>query len=210
MAERREPRDALAIGTSVDVFTNDKKLWTLQHQQPQINRMRKQIHFSLTSNPRKINLSRVRLCILFIFGAYLYLAVQMFQSPIEVPVRRQNASLQEQPQQDSIMKNSMMNMDAARLHTLAPLEALDYHQYTIRMNTWRRNEQLLLSVNHYTRCEGVAQIQVIWCDSENEPPLEVFNHPSGKVVVERHELDSLNERFHIFITYTDIRDTKHG
>jgi glucuronyl/N-acetylglucosaminyl transferase EXT2 len=38
---------------------------------------------------------------------------------------------------------------------------------------------------------------VVWCDMENEPPDEVFNHVSGKVLVEKHDKNSLNERFHI-------------
>ena len=81
----------------IDFFTNDQKLWTPQHQQPQRNRMWKHIHFSLTSKCRKINLPIVRLCILFIFVTNLYLVELMFQSPIEVPAQRQNISLQEQP-----------------------------------------------------------------------------------------------------------------
>ncbi|CAJ1895816.1 unnamed protein product [Cylindrotheca closterium] len=81
------------------------------------------------------------------------------------------------------------------LQSLAPLEAKDLEQYTIRMNTWRRPEQLLVSVDHHASCNGVAQIQVIWCDKENEPPPELFNY--SKVVVERHDQNSLNERFRI-------------
>jgi len=79
------------------------------------------------------------------------------------------------------------------------LRPIDIEKYTIRVNTYRRNEQLLISLNHHSKCEGVAQIQVIWCDSENEPPLEVLHHPSGKVVVEKHIVNSLNERFHILL-----------
>jgi hypothetical protein len=75
----------------------------------------------------------------------------------------------------------------------------DYEKYTIRINTYRRNEQLLVSLNHHSQCEGVAQIQVIWCDSENDPPSQVTSHPSGKVTVERHSQNSLNERFRIML-----------
>eukprot|EP00591_Stephanopyxis_turris_P004054 CAMPEP_0195511072 /NCGR_PEP_ID=MMETSP0794_2-20130614/3526_1 /TAXON_ID=515487 /ORGANISM="Stephanopyxis turris, Strain CCMP 815" /LENGTH=494 /DNA_ID=CAMNT_0040638615 /DNA_START=143 /DNA_END=1627 /DNA_ORIENTATION=- len=82
---------------------------------------------------------------------------------------------------------------------LQPLRPIDYEQYTMRMNSWRRNEQLIVSLNHHSQCEGVAQIQVIWCDSENEPPDEVANHPSGKVVVEKHTENSLNERFNVLL-----------
>jgi hypothetical protein len=83
---------------------------------------------------------------------------------------------------------------------LEPLQApLDYEKYTVRINTYRRNEQLLVSLNHHAKCEGVAQIQVVWCDLDNDPPKEILHHPSGKVVVERHSTNSLNERFHIVL-----------
>lgn len=82
---------------------------------------------------------------------------------------------------------------------LSPLRPIDREKYTIRLNTWRRNEQLILSVNHHASCEGAAQIQIVWCDSENEPPEEVVSHPSGKIVIERHEVNSLNERFNILL-----------
>ncbi|KAL7528023.1 hypothetical protein ACHAWF_002410, partial [Thalassiosira exigua] len=94
-----------------------------------------------------------------------------------------------------------MTMAEARAHKLAPItqHSIDMSQFTIRINTWRRNEQLLLSLNHHVRCPGVAEIQVVWCDVKNDPPDEVAHHPSGKVKVERHEIDSLNERFKVLI-----------
>lgn len=72
---------------------------------------------------------------------------------------------------------------------------IDRERYTIRINTWKRQEQLLLSVEHHSSCPGVAEIQVIWCDKEEEPPAGLFNF--SKVVVERHDVNSLNERFNI-------------
>eukprot|EP00957_Ditylum_brightwellii_P054244 4107935-Ditylum_brightwellii.AAC.1 len=44
---------------------------------------------------------------------------------------------------------------------LAPLTNLDRDFYTIRINTWKRNEQLILSLDHHSQCPGVALIQVI-------------------------------------------------
>jgi hypothetical protein len=79
--------------------------------------------------------------------------------------------------------------------TLRQLRPVDVEQYTIRMNSWRRPEQLLVSVDHHASCEGVAQIQIVWCDKENEPPPQLYNY--SKVVIERHEENSLNERFRI-------------
>ena len=95
-----------------------------------------------------------------------------------------------------------MTMDEARSHVLSPVSAaggVDVDGYTIRINTWRRNEQLLLSLNHHATCGGVMAIHVVWCDPERDPPDSVANHPSGKVRVERHAINSLNERFRVLI-----------
>lgn len=81
---------------------------------------------------------------------------------------------------------------------LTPLRNVDLDMYTIRINTWKRHEQLVVSIEHHAKCEGVAQIQVVWCE-DTEPPPELLEHP--KVVVERHEVNSLNERFHV-LEYT--------
>lgn len=78
---------------------------------------------------------------------------------------------------------------------LTDLRPFDGEYYTIRINTWKRPFQLALSVNHYLACEGVAQIQVVWCDSESEPPQILQDHP--RVVIERHSVNSLNERFNL-------------
>jgi len=80
---------------------------------------------------------------------------------------------------------------------LQPLEEKDWNQYTIRINTWRRPEQLLVSVDWHSQCPGVAQIQIVWCDHENEPPAALEDYDN--VVIERHEANSLNERFNILI-----------
>lgn len=79
---------------------------------------------------------------------------------------------------------------------LTPLRPIDYEYYTIRINTWRRPEQLLASVAHHSSCPGVKQIQIVWCDKENEPPTELLDK-FDKVVVEVHEGNSLNERFNV-------------
>lgn len=79
---------------------------------------------------------------------------------------------------------------------LKPLRPMDYEKYTIRINTWRRPEQLLVSVAHHASCPGVAQVQVVWCDKEEEPPAELLNNYTN-VVIERHDANSLNERFNI-------------
>ena len=78
---------------------------------------------------------------------------------------------------------------------LTKLRPIDVEEYTIRINTWRRPEQLLISVDHHSSCAGVNQIQIVWCDKENDPPNELYNY--SKVVIEKHEENSLNERFRI-------------
>jgi len=78
---------------------------------------------------------------------------------------------------------------------LEPLRPIDLEQYTIRINTWKRPEQLVISVDHHASCPGVAQIQIIWCDPDEEPPVELLNYTN--VVIEKHDVNTLNERFHI-------------
>jgi len=99
--------------------------------------------------------------------------------------------------------HSKMTLQEAHSHKLKglplPPNNIDTSQYTIRMNTWNRNEQLLLSINHHAKCEGVAEIQIIWCDTQNDPPDSILHHPSGKVKIERHHVNSLNERFKIVL-----------
>ena len=61
---------------------------------------------------------------------------------------------------------------------LTPLRNVDLDMYTIRINTWQRHEQLVVSIEHHAKCEGVAQIQVVWCE-DTEPPLELLRTPQG-------------------------------
>ncbi len=109
-----------------------------------------------------------------------------------------------------------------------PLRTIDRMQYTVRINTWRRNKELMASVHHLRTCPNIAQIQVIWCDDENDPPSELLSlagSPSSTtttttattaatnddtrtspqyahvpdIVVEYHTINSLNERFNLLI-----------
>ena len=78
---------------------------------------------------------------------------------------------------------------------LTPLQPIDREQYTIRINTWRRLEQLQVSIQHHLTCPGVAAIQVVWCNDQGDPPN--FLYENDLVHVERHSANNLNERFHI-------------
>jgi glucuronyl/N-acetylglucosaminyl transferase EXT2 len=82
-------------------------------------------------------------------------------------------------------------------NAITPLRPLDREQYTIRINTWKRTEQLRISLNHHASCESVKQIQVVWCTAQGEPPEWLASAP--KVVVEYHEVNSLSERFRILL-----------
>ena len=86
---------------------------------------------------------------------------------------------------------------------LTPLRPADYQHYTIRINTWKRLETLKASLQHHLTCEGVAQIQVVWCTDQGPVPewlFELDGPDSRKVVVEEHAINSLNERFAVQTT----------
>lgn len=68
-------------------------------------------------------------------------------------------------------------------------------QFTIRINAWKRPEQLAVSLQHHASCEGVAQIQVVWCLDQGPPPDWLASQP--KVIVEEHSINSLSERFRV-------------
>jgi len=78
---------------------------------------------------------------------------------------------------------------------LTPLRETDYEMFTVRINSWKRAELLETSVAHHASCPGVAQVQVVWCNDQGEPPPNLSNYE--KVVIERHPVNSLNERFHL-------------
>ena len=80
---------------------------------------------------------------------------------------------------------------------LTPLRPVDREVYTIRINTWKRHDLLLLSVAHHSSCLGTAQIQVIWKEAKEDIPQELLNNT--KVVIEQHTQNTLNEHFHIQI-----------
>jgi glucuronyl/N-acetylglucosaminyl transferase EXT2 len=87
-----------------------------------------------------------------------------------------------------------------------PLRPIDYKYFTVRINTWEREDQLQLSIQHHLSCPSVLQIQVIWCIAQaNAIPDWLLqleqdrspHEPVSRVVIERHAVNSLNERFHI-------------
>eukprot|EP00903_Cladosiphon_okamuranus_P009563 g9105.t1 len=70
--------------------------------------------------------------------------------------------------------------------------------FTVRMNTFRRNDLLKRSAEHLASCDCVDQIQVVWSDQQNAPPgMDLFadERTRRKVRFEVHDTNSLNHRF---------------
>jgi len=89
---------------------------------------------------------------------------------------------------------------------------IDSSHYTVRVNSWKRQKALNVVINHLLTCDAVAQIQIVWCIAQGPVPgwladmqrNEKFESSLLKnattiprVVVEEHEDNSLNARFHI-------------
>jgi len=69
-------------------------------------------------------------------------------------------------------------------------------KFTIRVNTFRRNDLLAAFLDHYTTCARVEVVQVVWSDQQNQPPPHlVALYPNSKVVYETHTTDRLSNRF---------------
>ena len=81
-------------------------------------------------------------------------------------------------------------------HVVTPLNDKDTAQYTVRINTWQRPEQLRVAIVHYLHCERVALVQVVWCTAQGPPP-EWLVTMDQRVVVEEHTQNSLNARFDV-------------
>ena len=72
-------------------------------------------------------------------------------------------------------------------------------QYTIRVNTFRRNDLLATFLEHYVTCpsDELDRIHVVWSDVENKPPKEIFQkyEDDDRVHFEIHSTNSLSNRF---------------
>jgi glucuronyl/N-acetylglucosaminyl transferase EXT2 len=108
----------------------------------------------------------------------------------------------------SELRNARDLLAQAKHHILAPLRNIDKEKFTVRINTWHRNAQLIAAVNHYLTCPNVAQVQIVWCDQSNDPPDQLLHEMTRKnVIVERHEINSLNERFRILPVTRNVMPT---
>ncbi len=101
------------------------------------------------------------------------------------------------------LNDAKSSLTEAKRHKLSPLRPIDKSKYSVRINTWRRNEQLLASVQHLSTCSGIAQIIIIWCDTEYKPPAEeIMKIQQANFIdinIEYHSINSLNERFNVLI-----------
>ena len=70
--------------------------------------------------------------------------------------------------------------------SLTPLRPLDREQYTVRINTWKRPDQLRLALDHYVTCDAVAQIQVVWCTAQGDPPGWLLEYERGSGAQHQH------------------------
>jgi hypothetical protein len=68
----------------------------------------------------------------------------------------------------------------------------------VRINTWQREDQLRVSIQHFLSCERVALVQVIWCLAQGPPPAWLLAS-DARVVVEAHTDNSLNARFDVLL-----------
>ena len=94
-----------------------------------------------------------------------------------------------QSTKSSLSQQQQTTQDRFRLK-----RSLDYERYTVRINTWKRQTQLGIVINHLLTCNNVAQIQVIWCIGQGPVPiwlrqLAIYAGSTGidNVVAVQHE-----------------------
>ena len=92
--------------------------------------------------------------------------------------------------------NNTLGVPNLRVSLLQPI---DYQKFTVRINTWKREEQLRISVQHHLTCPSVAQIQIVWCVDQGPVPPWLLEEEAKHaiIVVEQHVENSLNERFRV-------------
>lgn len=63
-------------------------------------------------------------------------------------------------------------------------------------------------LKYYNECDIVDQIQVVWSDQENKPPLDwIPRYKKDKVIFEEHHNNSLVNRFRcISPLHTEVRN----
>ena len=133
------------------------------------------------------------MAVLFLLGVHVFLAQVYLSNEPRIAAEFSFPATTGSEQQRWHQPKQQQTKNSKR--SLTPLRDLDYEVYTIRINSWKRLDQLQASIQHHASCPGVVQIQIVWCMAQGEPPSWLLDHE--KVVLERHEVNSLNERFHI-------------
>ena len=74
----------------------------------------------------------------------------------------------------------------------------DADYFTIVLNTFKRNDMLESALAHYSKCDFVKYIHVIWCESSQPPEkiIQRFSPMSNPKIFFDIREDSLNNRFH--------------
>jgi len=67
-------------------------------------------------------------------------------------------------------------------------------KFTIVVNTFKRQERLVKSIRHYSRCPAVDAIRIVWSESLT-PPRELASLSTLPVIFDVHEKNSINNRF---------------
>jgi len=133
--------------------------------------------------------------LLIVIAIAVFIAVTVINFLFFIPNQKW---LQEEEVTLSELKMARDLLARAKRHALTPLRDIDKEKFTVRINTWRRDAQLIAAVNHYLTCSNVAQIQIVWCDQSHEVPEHLLHGMTyNKVIVEHHGINSLNERYHI-------------
>jgi glucuronyl/N-acetylglucosaminyl transferase EXT2 len=132
-----------------------------------------------------------------VFAVTAFFAVHIY---LFTSVSEKSASIQTHSADSTIHTEASLLPEptAVRKKKITPLRPQDREQYTIRINTWKRTDQLRISLDHHASCDSVQQIQVVWCTAQGPPPEWLLNF-GPKVVVEYHEVNSLSERFRILL-----------
>uniref|UniRef100_A0A7R9UDH5 Glycosyl transferase 64 domain-containing protein n=1 Tax=Pinguiococcus pyrenoidosus TaxID=172671 RepID=A0A7R9UDH5_9STRA len=97
-----------------------------------------------------------------------------------------------------VVMEAMFRLPQEVIHSYgAPLQHTG-GSYSMRINTFRRNDLLRRSIEHYSKCSNIEDIIVVWSDQENPPPdISKWQLRPTKphVEFEVHAVDRLSNRF---------------
>ena len=99
--------------------------------------------------------------IVIVFGGLILLFV-LFQMQVPKNDIRQEENISSGNESSRTLDEPQLLPSLVQETQLQPLQPIDRDQYTIRIMTYRRNDQLLISLNHHSSCPGVALIQVCY------------------------------------------------